>query len=108
MSNIDILILIPLIPAVPVVATWWLPWESWLPKKLPRFFLGPYLLYAAFAAWRFKLQWWCVLLIALFAVVVLVWGVLEKLDPETFAAKKSNEHSLLEKSRSGDPPQHRT
>ena len=70
-SDIDLLIAIPLIPAAPVVITWRLPWEQWLPNKLPKLFLGRYLLYAAFAAWHFKLDWWAVVLIALLGVVVV-------------------------------------
>ena len=34
-------IVIPLIPRAPVVITWWLPWESWIPKKIPQYVLGP-------------------------------------------------------------------
>jgi hypothetical protein len=50
MSTLDVLILIPLIPAAPLVITWWLPWERWLSEEVPKYLLGPYLLYAAFAA----------------------------------------------------------
>jgi hypothetical protein len=39
--TVDVLIVIPLIPRAPVVITWWLPWESWIPKKIPQYVLGP-------------------------------------------------------------------
>jgi hypothetical protein len=78
MSNGDLLILIPLIPAAPVVITWWLPWERWLPEALPKLFLGFYILYATFAAWHFKLPWWSVLGLLLYSTVVMVECVREK------------------------------
>jgi hypothetical protein len=52
-SVVDVLIAIPVLPLLPVVATWFLPWEDWIPKKVPKVVLGPYLLYAAFASWHF-------------------------------------------------------
>jgi hypothetical protein len=63
-STVDVLILLPLIPLAPVLLTWWLPWEQWLFEKMPQKILnfsGPYFLYAAFAAWHFKLKIWAVL-----------------------------------------------
>jgi hypothetical protein len=77
-STVDVLILIPLIPLTPVVITWWLPWESWIPKKVPKYVLGPYLLYAAFAAWHFKLDPFVVILLAIFGSVGLVSAFLDK------------------------------
>jgi O-antigen ligase len=51
---VDVLVFIPLIPAIPVIATWFLPWERWIPKRIPKKIIGPYLLYCAFALWYFK------------------------------------------------------
>ena len=79
MSNLDVLILIPLTPAAPILITWYLPWERWLPRALPKFLLGPYMLYGAFAAWHFKLPWWCVLLLVAYGVVVFLLGVRERM-----------------------------
>jgi hypothetical protein len=78
MSIVDVLIVIPLIPLAPIVVTWWLPWESWIPKKVPNYVLGPYLLWAAFAAWRFKWDAFVVILLAIFGVVALVSAALDK------------------------------
>src|SRR6266404_3142749 len=60
-STWDVLIMIPLIPLAPIVITWWLPWERWIPwGKLPKAVLGPYLLYASFGSWHFKFGWFVV------------------------------------------------
>ena len=40
MKTANVLVFIPLIPAMPVLATWWLPWERWLPSKVPKRILG--------------------------------------------------------------------
>lgn len=77
-STVDVLILIPLIPLVPAVATWFLPWESWIPKKVPKYVLGPYLLYVAFAAWHFKWDEFIVMLWAIGGLALVVSAVLDK------------------------------
>lgn len=57
MRAIDIVILAPVIPLLPMVITWWLPWERWIPwDKVSLLFVGPYLLYCAFAAWHFHME----------------------------------------------------
>jgi len=79
MSTLDVLILIPLIPVAPIVITWWLPWERWIPwHDLPKAVLGPYVLYAAFAAWRFKLPWWLVAILVSAGTVLSVVAAIEK------------------------------
>lgn len=60
-SVANVLIAIPLLPLFPVVATWFLPWENWIPKKFPKWFLGPYFLYVSYAAWPFNVGWFVVL-----------------------------------------------
>jgi len=60
--TVDVLIFIPLIPAVPVIAFWFLPWERWIPKVTSNKVIGPYLIYCAFAIWYFKQPWWIVLM----------------------------------------------
>jgi len=74
---IDVLIFIPLIPAIPVIATWFLPWERWIPKKIPKKIIGPYLLYSAFAVWHFKQSWWIVWMAGLGGVVVCAMAIFE-------------------------------
>ncbi len=78
MSTSDVLILIPLVPLVPLFITWYLPWERWLLDEIPKSLLGPYLLYAAFAAWHFKLARWMVVVLALVGIVLSVIAVVEK------------------------------
>jgi len=70
MSTVDVLIAIPLIPLLRVVVTWWLPWERWLPSKIPKSILGPYLLYACVAAWYFAMPWWVISAVALWGVIL--------------------------------------
>jgi hypothetical protein len=72
---IDVLIFIPVIPALPVIATWFLPWEQWIPKRIPKSIVGPYLLYCSFAAWHFRGSWWVILLVAAGGIVVSAMGV---------------------------------
>jgi hypothetical protein len=74
---LDVLIFIPLIPALPVIATWFLPWERWIPKKIPNAFIGPYLIYCSFAIWHFKQQWWLIMFIASWGIVVCVLAVFD-------------------------------
>jgi hypothetical protein len=69
MSIADVLIGIPLIPLLPVMATWWLPWGAWS-SKIPKSILGPYLLYACLAAWHFAMPWWFILVVALWGVIL--------------------------------------
>ena len=69
-SIVDVLVFIPLIPAIPVIATWFLPWERWIPKKIPKKIIGPYLPYCAFAVWYFKQSWWMVLMAGLGGIAV--------------------------------------
>lgn len=78
-STKDILILITLLPVAPVVVTWWLPWESWIPKRIPKYVLGPYLLYLAFAAWHFRWDSFFVIALIFFGVIAIVGAVFDKL-----------------------------
>jgi hypothetical protein len=76
MRAIDIIILVPVIPLLPIGITWWLPWERWIPwDKVPRLFAGPYLLYCAFVAWHFHLKMWLMLAIAIIGAAVCVIAV---------------------------------
>jgi hypothetical protein len=83
MSGLDILIVMPLLPLAPVVATWWLPWERWIPSwGVPKVVLGPYLLYAAFASWHFGLAWWATLILAAWGAGVCAFAYLESVAKE--------------------------
>lgn len=72
---VDVLIFIPLIPAFLVLAAWPLPWERWIPRRVPKSILGPYLLYCSFAAWHFRGPSWMILLAAASGVVASAMGV---------------------------------
>ena len=74
---VDVLIFIPLIPAIPAAITWWLPWERWIPRKVPKKVIGPYLLYGSFAAWHFGGPWWVVVLVALWGIGVSAEAVFD-------------------------------
>jgi hypothetical protein len=79
MSKIDVLIAIPALPVVPVLATWWLPWENWIPRwKLPKLLVGSYVLYLSFAAWHFRLPWWIVMLLVGGGLVLVLMGLEER------------------------------
>lgn len=78
MTAVDTLVLFPVIPALPIIITWWLPWEMWLRDKVPKIILGPYLCYLAFAAWYFRLHWWAVLGLAVWALIVFSLPVKKK------------------------------
>lgn len=80
MSTLDVVIAIPLIPLAPILITWWLPWERWIPwGKLPKSVLGPYCLYAAFAAWHFKV-WWALFVASLVGLFLCLAAVVEHME----------------------------
>lgn len=79
MSALDIAILLPLVPALPFVITWWLPWERWsFWQRIPKVVAGPYLLYCAFAEWHFNLPWWAVLITVLWGGLLCYIGLAER------------------------------
>ena len=79
MTTVDVLVAIPVIPLVPMFITWWLPWERWIPwGKLPKLVLGPYVLYAGFAAWHFHFSDWYVLILIVLGVILTVMGAVEE------------------------------
>jgi hypothetical protein len=85
MSGIDVLILLPIVPLLPIAITWWLPWEKWIRwGQLPKKLLGPYLLYVAFALWHFKFDWWAPLIPLAFGTGVCIaatWEAKPKASP---------------------------
>jgi hypothetical protein len=76
-STVDVLVFIPLVPAIPVIATWFLPWERWIPRKVPNKIIGPYLLYCAFAVWYFTQPWLLIAVITFWGIVVCVMAVFD-------------------------------
>ena len=74
----NILIVIPLLPLVPLVMTWFLPWETWIPKNFSKWFIGPYFLYAAVALWHFHFSRFIELAFLVFGVVSLALALEEK------------------------------
>jgi len=79
MTTVDVLIAIPVIPLIPIFITWWLPWERWIPwGKLPKLVLGPYVLYAAFAAWHFHASTWFVLIVIVTGSILTIMGAVQK------------------------------
>ena len=79
MTTLDVLIAIPVVPLVPVFIAWPLPWERWIPwGNLPKLVLGPYVLYAGFAAWHFHFSVWFVLLVVAAGAILTVIGAVEK------------------------------
>jgi len=81
MTVVDYLVLAPLIPFLPIIATWWLPWEQWFPMAKYSHIFGPAMLYGAFVAWYFEAEWWAVLVFVFFGLAVLavaVWAFLYK------------------------------
>ena len=79
-NTTDVLVFIPLIPALPMVVTWYLPWERWVQRRVSKRIIGPYLLYCAFAAWYFKMPRWFVVGVSLWGIAVCVIAVFEKKD----------------------------
>ena len=83
MTTVDVLIAIPIIPLVPMFVTWWLPWEQWIPwGKVPKLVLGPYILYAGFAAWHFHFSGWFVLIVIVAGSILTIIGALEEPPPK--------------------------
>jgi hypothetical protein len=63
MNIVDVIIFITALPALFVLATWWLPWESWIPwGKLTKIVLGLYILYLEFVSWHYGGLWWIVVI----------------------------------------------
>jgi len=75
MKTLDVLIAIPVIPLVPLFITWW-RWIPW--GKLPKFVLGPYVLYAGFAAWHFHADGWFVVIVTAAGTIVTIIAAVEK------------------------------
>lgn len=77
-SELDVLIALPLLPLAPIVATWWLPWERWIPwGRVPKALAGPYLLYVSFALQHFRLGSFLVTTSLLAGAVLSVWGAVD-------------------------------
>jgi hypothetical protein len=90
MSALDLIVLLPLIPALLILVTlWWFPWDRWIPlEKIPKAFLGPYFLYAGFAAAYFKLGPWMPIALAVLGAALSIWAVVKKPKPEQVSPAK--------------------
>lgn len=76
MTTVDIIVLAPIVPVLPLLVTWWLPWERWIPwAKVPPLLLGPYVLYGAFVGWYFHLHTWVIILLVLVGIIVSLIGL---------------------------------
>jgi len=90
--TIDVLIFIPLIPAM----CWFLPWERWaIPDKI----VGPYLLFCAFAIWHFKQSWWAVLLNGLMGITSSGDAILDLRKGRMLKPGKERKASILEQAQ---------
>jgi small-conductance mechanosensitive channel len=100
MSALDVLVLIPVIPLVLILASWTLPWESWIPwDRIPKAVLGPYLLYAAFASWYFEFDRWLIPMAVVAGVAISVWAVVEKIrSPKQDQLKRESQQQINEHS----------
>jgi hypothetical protein len=97
--TVDILLFIPLIPAIPVIALWGLPWDRWIPKIVPEKIIGPYLLYGAFAAWHFKQTWWMVSLVGLMGVGVSAAAIFDLRRARLLKQAQQRKVRILEQAR---------
>jgi len=73
----ELLIAAPLVTVSPVLLTWWLPWERWIPWAKLKAVLGPYLLYVSFALWYFKFGWFVVAISFLWGVALSMWAIID-------------------------------
>ena len=79
MKIVDVIIAIPALPALFLLVTWGLPWESWIPwGKLPKIPLGLYILYLSFVSWYFQGPWWMVMIFFVAGSPVLLIGLKKK------------------------------
>ena len=99
--TVNVLVFITVIPALPVFATWFLPWERWIPKWIPKNILGPYLLYCSFAAWYFRGPWWAILMVALLGIAVCVAAVSESAGSISTTPTELSNPSVASSSRVG-------
>ncbi len=93
MSALDWLILAPAVPVIPILATWWLPWERWIPwARLPKAVTGPYALYLFFVAFHFDnghRHWWFYYgWLAIVGAVVSIMAVVEKVQRKAEGPQK--------------------
>jgi hypothetical protein len=98
-NPVDVLIFIPLIPAIPVIALWPLPWERWIPKKIPNKIIGPYLLYCAFAIWHFKQPWWLVSFVGLWGISVSAMAIFDMRKARMLKQARERKARTLEQAR---------
>jgi hypothetical protein len=74
----DVVLLLPLIPVLAILISWWLPWERWLFERSPRKIMGPYFLYCALVLWHFHARWWFIALAAVVGAGSLAATIIER------------------------------
>ncbi len=65
--TLDVLVFVSLVPVMPIIATWFLPWERSIPKFVSKKVIGPSNL--AVGAWYFGMS------MSFDVVVILLWGI---------------------------------
>lgn len=98
-KTVDVLIFIPLIPGIPVIALWFLPWENWIPKIIPKTIIGPYVLYCAFAFWHFKQPWWIVSMAGLVGIAVSGAAIFDLRKARMLKQAQERKARMLEQAR---------
>ena len=98
-NTVDVLIFIPLIPAIPVIAFWILPWERWIPKIIPKKIIGPYLLYCAFAIWHFRQPWWIVSFIGLWGITISAIAIVDLREARMLKQEQERKLRVLKQAR---------
>jgi hypothetical protein len=77
----DVVLLVPLIPVLAILISWWLPWELWLIERVPRKIAGPYCLYCALVLWHFQARWWFIALAAVVGAGLMAVAIIERGKP---------------------------
>ena len=98
-KTVDVLIFIPLIPGIPVIALWFLPWENWIPKIIPKTIIGPYLLYCAFAIRHFKQPWWIVSMVGLIGIAISAAAIFDLRKARMLKQARERKARMLEQAR---------
>ena len=78
LTTLDAVIILPLLPALVILISWWLPWEGWLWKRFPKIISGPYFLYCALVLWHFRTPWWAIFIAAAAGSVLSLAAILER------------------------------
>lgn len=78
MSGTDVLVIVPLVPALVVRVLLFLPWEDWIPMMFPKWVIGLYFLYGGFVATYFQEPAWAVALPTAVGLWISIAGLVEE------------------------------